>query len=99
MRKRKTERARPLARVNKRRSRQREDVQQPVQQQQRPFDEHQVLTVAEWCRLNHIGLRTGRRILAGQFGQPPTIVQLSPKRIGITYGANARWQASRERVA
>ena len=55
----------------------------------------QVLTFREWCRLNRISARTGRRVLAS--GTRPTVVQLSPQRIGITVGANKRWQQSRER--
>jgi len=55
----------------------------------------QVLTFREWCRLNRISGRTGRRILAAPGG--PTVVRLSPKRIGITVGANRLWQQSRER--
>ena len=54
----------------------------------------QVLTFSEWCRLNRISGRTGRRILAS--GDGPTVVLLSPQRIGITVGANKRWQQSRE---
>jgi hypothetical protein len=56
----------------------------------------QVLTFREWCRLNRISGRTGRRILASGVG--PIVTQLSPKRIGITVGANKRWQQSRERA-
>jgi hypothetical protein len=55
----------------------------------------QVLTFREWCRLNRISGRTGRRILASD--ARPTVVRLSPQRIGITVGANKRWQQSRER--
>jgi hypothetical protein len=56
----------------------------------------QVLTFAEWCALNRISERTGRRILAG--GNGPTVTELSAKRIGITIEANRRWQATRERA-
>ena len=42
----------------------------------------QVLTFLEWCRLNRISERTGRRILASDNG--PAVTQLTPKRIGIT---------------
>jgi hypothetical protein len=51
----------------------------------------QVLTFFEWCRLNRISERTGRRILAGDDG--PKVTMLSARRIGITVGANRRWQA------
>ena len=53
----------------------------------------QVLTFREWCRLNAISGRTGRRILAASGG--PSVVRLSPRRIGITVAANREWQASR----
>jgi hypothetical protein len=55
----------------------------------------QVLTFNEWCRLNRFSGRTGRRILNGP--NPPEVTMLSPKRIGITIGANRRWQAARTR--
>jgi hypothetical protein len=51
----------------------------------------QVLTFVEWCSLNRFSERTGRRILGR--GDGPPVVQLSSKRIGITIGANQRWQA------
>jgi hypothetical protein len=57
----------------------------------------QVLTFFEWCRLNRISERTGRRILDGDAG--PQVTMLSAKRIGITIGANRAWQDSRARRA
>ena len=57
---------------------------------------HQILTCLEWCSLNRISERTGRRILAS--GDGPTVTQLSAKRIGVSVGNNARWQASRARA-
>jgi len=56
----------------------------------------QVLTFQEWCRLNRISERTGRRILDSPDG-PPT-VQLSPRRFGIRVAANREWQHAREGV-
>jgi hypothetical protein len=53
----------------------------------------QVLTFRQWCALNAVSERTGARILAGR--NPPPIVQLSAKRIGIKVGDNLTWQASR----
>jgi hypothetical protein len=55
----------------------------------------QVLTFFEWCQLNRISARTGRRILGR--GDGPVVTQLSTQRIGITVGANREWQASRAR--
>jgi hypothetical protein len=54
-----------------------------------------VLTFAEWCALNKIGPRTGRRIIRS--GTGPVVTQLSERRIGITVGNNRRWQESRAR--
>jgi hypothetical protein len=56
----------------------------------------QVLTFAEWCRLNRFSQRTGRRVISAPGGPP--VVRLSPRRIGITVGANRLWQQSRERA-
>jgi hypothetical protein len=56
-----------------------------------------VLTFAEWCALNSIGLRTGRRILRS--GTGPTVTQLSARRVGITIAADRAWKAGRERIA
>ena len=55
----------------------------------------QVLTFLEWCRLNRISERNGRRIIAS--GHGPAVVQLSPRRLGVTVGANHRWQAAKTR--
>jgi hypothetical protein len=54
-----------------------------------------VLTFAEWCALNGLSRRTGRRIIKSPGG--PIVTQLSAQRIGITIGNNAAWQASRAR--
>jgi hypothetical protein len=55
----------------------------------------EVLTFHQWCDLNKISARNGRRILKGPNG--PIITQLSARRIGITRRANRIWQQSRER--
>ena len=59
-------------------------------------DDDAVFTFKEWCRLNSIGERTGRRILAS--GNGPVVTQLTTKRIGITVRANREWQAQRARA-
>jgi len=61
------------------------------------LSDDQVLTFAEWCALNGISPRTGRRILCGPDG--PAIVWLSPRRFGIRVGANRQWQQAREKEA
>ena len=62
---------------------------------QHSLDDDKVLTFAEWCKLNRIGQRTGRRIINAPGG--PVVTQLSERRIGITVGNNRRWQAARAR--
>src|SRR3989442_1242853 len=59
-------------------------------------NDNQVLTFFEWCQLNRIGERTGRRILKS--GAGPTVTMLSDRRIGITIRANREWQAARART-
>jgi hypothetical protein len=58
-------------------------------------DDDAVLTFKEWCGLNGVGERTGRRILAS--GNGPTIIRLTDKRIGVTRRNNRIWQAQRAR--
>jgi len=53
------------------------------------------MTFHDWCALNNFSVSTGRRILASENG--PAVTQLSPRRIGITIGANRAWQQSRVR--
>jgi hypothetical protein len=55
----------------------------------------QVLSFIEWCRLNRISERTGRRILNAPGG--PTVTMLSARRVGVTVRANRTWQQSRTR--
>ena len=76
----------------------REVERQRAQRQQllqHSLDDDKVLTFAEWCKLNRIGQRTGRRIIKSPGG--PVVTQLSERRIGITVGNNRRWQAARAR--
>ena len=56
----------------------------------------QVLSFPEWCSLNRISERTGRRLLNGPDG--PTVTMLSARRVGVTVRANRAWQQSRERL-
>jgi len=60
------------------------------------LSDDQVLTFVEWCALNGISTRTGRRILDGPDG--PRRVQLSPRRFGVTVRANREWQHAREQA-
>jgi hypothetical protein len=55
----------------------------------------QVLTFPQWCAVNTLGLRTGRRVISGPNG--PIVTEMSANRIGITVGNNRAWQNSRAR--
>jgi len=73
----------------------RRSAQRPHALEQHSIEGDRVLTFAEWCALNKIGQRTGRRIIRS--GTGPVVTQLSERRIGITVGNNRRWQESRAR--
>ncbi len=62
-------------------------------------DPDEVFTFREWCQLNKISVRTGRRILKLPEPDRPAVVRLSANRMGITRRANRRWQESRERAS
>jgi hypothetical protein len=57
-----------------------------------PPTSRRVLGFHEWCKLNDISPRTGRRIIAS--GKGPKVTQLSARRIGIREDHNAEWQES-----
>jgi hypothetical protein len=59
------------------------------------YDPDEVLTFAEWCKLNKLSMRTGRRVLKLPEPNRPVIIQLSPNRIGITRRSNRNWQERR----
>jgi hypothetical protein len=60
-------------------------------------DPDAILTFAEWCGLNSLGLRTGRKIIAS--GKGPVITKLTDRRIGISRRHNRAWQEARARGA
>jgi len=60
------------------------------------LSDDQVLGFHEWCRLNRLSERTGRRIFNGPDG--PVVTMLSPRRYGVTVRANRDWQHARERA-
>jgi hypothetical protein len=74
----------------------RRSAQRPHALEQHSIEGDRVLTFAEWCALNKIGQRTGRRIIRS--GAGPVVTQLSARRIGITVANNRAWQASKARV-
>jgi hypothetical protein len=55
-----------------------------------------VFTFREWCFLNGLSERQGRRLLAD--GNGPAITMLSDKRIGVSRRNHRAWLASRQRV-
>jgi hypothetical protein len=59
-------------------------------------DDLLVLTFREWCALNGISRDTGKRIIKS--GRGPKVLQLAPRRIGITIAANRSWQQAMERA-
>jgi hypothetical protein len=71
-------------------------AQRPLPPLPAVLNDAQVLRFKEWCGLNRISERTGRRLLAS--GNGPVTTRLSAKLIGITVHANRKWQASRERA-
>ena len=73
----------------------REAEQHRRSERDRALDDQRVMTFAQWCEVNGFSLDTGRRLI--KRGEGPKIVQLSPRRIGITVRANREWQNSRVR--
>jgi hypothetical protein len=61
------------------------------------LNDSQVLTFKEWCALNRISERNGRRIVNAPGG--PTLTQISARHYGVTVANNRAWQRSRERVS
>ena len=59
-------------------------------------DDDAVLTFKEWCALNSISERQGRRILTS--GSGPSVTKLTDKRVGISRRANREWQQTRSRA-
>ena len=58
-------------------------------------DDDAVLTFKEWCALNAISPRQGRRILKG--GNGPLVTMRSEKLIGISRRHDREWKAARVR--
>jgi hypothetical protein len=54
------------------------------------------MTLRQWCEVNGFSWWTGQRLIKA--GKGPKILQLSPRRIGITIRANREWQQARERA-
>jgi hypothetical protein len=75
----------------------REAEQHRSQTERNPaLDDQRVMTLRQWSEVNGFSIFTGRRLIKS--GQGPKILQLSPRRIGITVAANRAWQQARERA-
>jgi len=64
----------------------------PLRDREIALNQHRILSFLDWCWLNNISPATGRRILKS--GNGPAVTRLSTRRIGISIGANAAWQAA-----
>jgi len=85
-------------RENERRQRQRRQsrVRVPDDLDLPPLpDDNEVLSFPDWCRLNAISTRTGRKLKAD--GKGPVITAISDRRIGVTKRNNRIWQVRRAR--
>jgi hypothetical protein len=58
-------------------------------------DDDEVMTLRQWWERNSLSRATAQRILAR--GEGPDITWLSAQRRGVTYGADRRWKAARQR--
>jgi hypothetical protein len=67
-----------------------------ISERDRALDDQRVMTLAQWCEVNGFSWWTGQRLIKA--GKGPKILQLSPRRIGITVAANREWQQARERA-
>jgi hypothetical protein len=67
-----------------------------ISERDRALDDQRVMTLAQWCEVNGFSWWTGQRLVKA--GKGPKILQLSPRRIGITVAANREWQQARERA-
>jgi hypothetical protein len=75
----------------------REAEQQPHRSERdRALADQRVMTLRQWCEVNGFSWWTGQRLIKA--GKGPKILQLSPRRIGVTVAANREWQRARERA-
>ena len=83
-------------RVQRNPQKQRRKLLNPLDRPHSAAHPNQILSFFDWCALNNISTRTGRRIIAR--GEGPPVIRMSKNRIGITNASNAAWQQSRERA-
>jgi predicted DNA-binding transcriptional regulator AlpA len=58
-------------------------------------DDSRVIAFRDWCASKNISEPTGRRLIRS--GRGPRVVQLSPRRIGITVRDDREWTEARIR--
>jgi predicted DNA-binding transcriptional regulator AlpA len=56
---------------------------------------YQVMSLAEWAKLNGFHISTAKRLIAA--GDGPRIIQLSEHRVGVRHIDNQKWQEQRLR--
>ena len=59
------------------------------------LNDDRILSFRQWCELNGISEKTGRRLLAR--GAGPQVTKLTDKKIGIAVRHNRSWQEARAR--
>jgi predicted DNA-binding transcriptional regulator AlpA len=60
------------------------------------LSDDRILSFRQWCELNGISEKTGRRLLSR--GDGPVVTKLTSRKIGIAVRHNRAWQESRARV-
>jgi hypothetical protein len=65
----------------------------PIQPRGPPLDDDCVMSVQQWAQRAGISYPTAKRLIAA--GEGPAITQLSPNRVGITFGAHRAWLKAR----
>jgi hypothetical protein len=91
-----SEAASPIDEVRRMSLREAEQQSLRISERDRALDDQRVMTLAQWCEVNGFSWWTGQRLIKA--GKGPKILQLSPRRIGITVRANREWQQARERA-
>ena len=88
---------RPHKKTKSERKKREHEIRQEARTQALDRDNDHSVLALQWCGLNGFSPATGRRIIKA--GKGPPIIHLSERRIGITIGANHKWQSSRTAAA
>lgn len=59
------------------------------------LNDDRILSFRQWCELNGISEKTGRRLV--KRGEGPTVTRLTDVKIGVSVRNNRIWQESRAR--